>query len=158
MAIFESRPIGTLTTGDQASYTRVLRASDITGFAGVTGDVNPLHVDPGFARDSRFHGIVGHGLWTAALISAVLGTRLPGPGTIYLGQNLRFLRPVYVGDVLTASVRVQGLNPAKSVVNLSCEVINQHGQCVLSGEAEVLAPPEQTAWTMPAGLLPDDQP
>jgi phosphate acetyltransferase/phosphate butyryltransferase len=158
VATYESRPLAALAIGDQASYTRVLQASDIARFAMTTGDINPLHLDADFARAGRFHGIVGHGLWTAALISAVLGTRLPGPGTIYLSQSLRFLRPVFAGDVLTASVCVQGISAHNQVVTLACEVLNQRGQCVLNGIAEVMAPREKVAWTAPPGLLAEGQP
>lgn len=135
-----------LAVGDSAELSCVLTQRDIGLFAVVSGDVNPAHLDPEFAERSRFHGVIGHGMWGGALISAVLGTRLPGPGTIYLGQELRFVRPVRPGDAITARVTVRELRAEKGIAVLDCACVNQFGETVISGSAEVLAPRERVEW------------
>ena len=99
--MIRNRTFAELSIGDNASIERTLTTQDIELFAVMSGDVNPQHLDPEFAASTRFHGVIAHGMWGAAFISALLGTRLPGPGTIYLGQSLHFLLPVRVGDTLT---------------------------------------------------------
>jgi enoyl-[acyl-carrier protein] reductase I len=142
-----NRTFDELAIGDSAELSCVLTQRDIGLFAVVSGDVNPAHLDPEFAERSRFHGVIGHGMWGGALISAVLGTRLPGPGTIYLGQALRFKRPVRPGDAITARVIVRELRADKGIAVLDCECINQFGETVISGSAEVLAPRERIEWS-----------
>ncbi len=151
-APIRNRTFDELVVGDSAELSSVLTQRDIGLFALVSGDVNPAHLDPDFAGRSRFHGIIGHGMWGGALISAVLGTRLPGPGTIYLGQELHFKRPVRPGDAITARVTVRELRADKDIVVLECECTNQFGQIVISGQAEVLAPRERIEWS--PGRLP----
>ncbi len=141
-----NRTFDELQIGDSAELSCVLTQRDIGLFAVVSGDVNPAHLDPEFAERSRFHGVIGHGMWGGALISAVLGTRLPGPGTIYLGQALRFKRPVRPGDAVTARVTVRELHAEKGIAVLDCECLNQFGETVISGSAEVLAPRERVEW------------
>lgn len=141
-----NRTFDELHIGDAAELCCVLTQRDIGLFAVVSGDVNPAHLDPEFAERSRFHGVIGHGMWGGALISAVLGTRLPGPGTIYLGQELRFKRPVRPGDAITARVTVRELRADKGVAVLDCECMNQFGETVITGTAEVLAPCERIEW------------
>ena len=102
----ENRTFDEIGIGDTASLERTLTWRDIELFAVMSGDVNPAHVDEEYARSDRFHGIVAHGMWGASLISTLLGTRLPGPGTIYLEQTLRFRHPVSIGDTITVSVAV----------------------------------------------------
>jgi enoyl-[acyl-carrier protein] reductase I len=145
-ALIQSRTFDELAIGDSAELCCVLTQRDIDLFAVVSGDVNPAHLDPEFAERSRFHGVIGHGMWGGALISAVLGTRLPGPGTIYLGQELRFKRPVRPGDAITARVTVRELRADKGIAVLDCECVNQFGETVISGSAEVLAPRERIEW------------
>jgi len=106
----------------------------------VSGDTNPAHLDPEYANDTLFHGVIAHGMWSAALISALLGTQFPGPGTIYQDQALHFVKPVRVGDTLTVTVTVTARNLVTHSLELDCLVINQNGNCVLSGSARVLAP------------------
>lgn len=142
-----NRTFDELRIGDSAELSCVLTQRDIGLFAVVSGDVNPAHLDAEFAERTRFHGVVGHGMWGGALISAVLGTRLPGPGTIYLGQELRFERPVRPGDAITARVRVRELRAERGVVILDCACTNQFGETVISGSAEVLAPRERIEWS-----------
>ena len=150
--LITNRTFAELRPGDTAELKAVLTAREIGLFAAVSGDINPAHLDPTFAASSRLHGVVGHGMWGAALISAVLGTRLPGPGTIYLGQDLHFKRPVRPGDAVTARVTVVELLPERGIVRLDCVCLNQFGDTVIEGRAEVLAPQERIEWT--AGRLP----
>lgn len=139
----ENRTFDELALGDSASMTRKLTADDIALFAAVSGDVNPAHLDPEYAATDMFHRIIAHGMWGGGLISAVLGTQLPGPGTIYLGQSLRFTRPVGVGDVITATVTVTDKQDAHQLVTLACTCVNQAGETVISGDAQVKAPKEK---------------
>ena len=129
-----------LSIGQSAQLVRTLTLQDIQAFAAVSGDTNPAHLDPEYANDTRFHGVIAHGMWGGALISAVLGTQFPGPGTIYLQQNLHFTRPVHVGDTLQVRVEVQEKDASKHHVTLQCEILNQHGEQVLNGLARVIAP------------------
>lgn len=102
-----------LEVGQSARFSKTVTEADVTPFAGITGDLNPAHVDEVAARASRFQGRVAHGMLSAAFISTVLGTRLPGPGTIYMGQTLRFTAPVRIGDTVTAEVTVRERNPSR---------------------------------------------
>lgn len=136
-----------LKIGDQASLTRTVGINDISLFAAMSGDVNPANLDPVFAAGGARGHAVAHGMWTAAMISAVLGTRLPGPGTIYLEQSARFLRPVMPGDTITATVRVAEKRDPGRIVVLDTVCTNQQGERVLEGSATVIAP--ATDMTMP---------
>lgn len=139
----ENRTFDELKIGDTASLVHTLTYKDVELFAVMSGDVNPAHVDPAFAKDDLFHKIVAHGMWGGALFSTVLGTELPGPGTIYLGQSLRFRRPVGLGDTITVTVRVAEKASEKHRVTLDCEAKNQAGETVITGTAEVIAPIEK---------------
>ncbi|PWF39441.1 MaoC/PaaZ C-terminal domain-containing protein [Massilia glaciei] len=145
MAIILNRPYGELNIGDSAHLERTLGQRDITLFAVMSGDLNPAHVDEEYARCGRFHGVIAHGMWTGALISTVLGTMLPGPGTIYLAQSLRFLRPVGLGDTVTVTVKILQMHPVSRRVVLDCSVVNQNADMVVAGTAEVIAPAEKIA-------------
>ncbi len=123
-----NRTFDELTIGESASLSHTVSQRDIDLFATVTGDVNPAHVDPAYAATDMFHHIIIHGMWGAGLISAVLGTKLPGPGSIYLGQDLRFRYPVSIGDTITATLTVREKRPAKSDVTLDCACTNQNGK------------------------------
>jgi acyl dehydratase len=129
-----------------------LTFKDVEIFAAMSGDVNPAHVDPAFAKDDMFHKIVAHGMWGGALFSTVLGTELPGPGTIYLGQSLRFRHPIGLGDTITVTVRVTEKSSKKHRVTLDCEAQNQKGETVITGTAEVIAPTEKIS--RPRVVLP----
>jgi len=124
--------------GDSASLSKTITEADLTLFAGVTGDFNPLHLDAEYAKTTRFGGRIAHGLLTAGLISAVLGTRMPGPGSIYLSQSLVFRRPVRIGDTITATATVSNYDAEKRIVRLDTTCINQEGVVVLTGEAALL--------------------
>ncbi len=153
LQFIENRTFAEIAVGDTATLTRTLRAQDLTLFALVSGDTNPAHVDADFAAADRFHGLVAHGLWGGSLISAVLGTALPGPGTVYLSQSLRFLHPVKVGDAVTARVTVRERDAARGRLVLDCACLNGLGETVITGEAEVIAPTEKVR--RPRVLLPE---
>ncbi|MEY2620561.1 MAG: hypothetical protein RIT26_381 [Pseudomonadota bacterium] len=139
----ENHTLEELQPGQTARLVRQLTLADIQAFAAVSGDTNPAHLDPEYAKDTLFHGVIAHGMWGGSLISALLGTEFPGPGTIYLRQDLHFTRPVRVGDTLTVEVKVLSKDLAKRQVELDCQVLNQHLQQVLHGLALVLAPTEK---------------
>jgi phosphate acetyltransferase/phosphate butyryltransferase len=139
----ENRTFSELKVGDSASLSRTLTYRDIELFAIRSGDVNPAHVDKEFADSDMFHKIIAHGMWGGALFSTVLGTQLPGPGAIYLGQSLRFRRPVGLGDTVTVTVTVAEMDEDKHRVTLECQATNQRGEIVISGTAEVIAPTEK---------------
>jgi len=127
-----------LRVGDAAEMARTVTEADIAQFAGITGDFNPVHIDAVAAERSMFGGRVAHGILSAGFISAVLGMRLPGPGSVYLSQTLRFTRPVRIGDTVTARVEVVEVIHAKRRVRLSTTCRNQHGEVVVDGEAVVM--------------------
>ncbi len=129
-----------LRVGLRAQMMRTLTRDDINAFALVSGDMNPAHVDAEYAQGTRFQGVIAHGMWAGALISSLLGTEFPGPGTIYMEQSLKFHRPVRVGDTLTVAVAVVEMDDTNHNVRLDCTVFNQHGEQVVSGLALVRAP------------------
>ena len=143
MQYIENKTFDELEVGQSAELVRTLKHQDIELFAVMSGDVNPAHVDAEFARSDLFHKVIAHGMWGGALISAVLGTELPGPGTIYLNQSLSFRRPVGLGDTVTVRVTVREKKPEKKRVILDCECLNQDGETVIKGDAEVIAPTEK---------------
>ena len=136
----ENHTFDEIKIGDTASLSHYVTQRDIDLFAEVSGDVNPAHVDPAYAETDMFHHIIIHGMWGAGLISAVLGTKLPGPGTIYLGQDLRFRHPVSIGDTITAALTVKEKKLEKGDVTLDCVCTNQHGEQVITGSALARAP------------------
>ena len=138
--LIENHTFSEITLGQSARLLRTLKVEDIQAFAAVSGDTNPAHLDTVYANNSLFHGVIAHGMWSGALISALLGTQFPGPGTIYQDQALHFVKPVRVGDTLTVTVTVTAMNVEKKSVELDCRVLNQRGDLVLSGVAKVLAP------------------
>ena len=149
----ENRTFDEIEVGESAGLERTLSWRDVELFAVMSGDINPAHVDEEYARSDRFHGIVAHGMWGASLISTLLGTRLPGPGTIYLEQTLRFRHPVSIGDTTTVSVTVASKDRARHRVELDCRCVNQRGETVIDGTATVLAPTEKVR--RPRVALPD---
>src|SRR3974377_1720792 len=127
MELIENRTFDEIKIGDIATLERTLTEQDILLFAVMSGDINPAHVDPEYAMSSRFREVIGHGMWSGALISTVLGTVFPGPGTIYLGQNLRFRRPVKVGDTITVKVAAKEKEAAKGKMGLETERVKHGG-------------------------------
>jgi phosphotransacetylase/acyl dehydratase len=141
--MIENRTFDEIVIGDSASVSRTVSQRDIDLFAVVSGDVNPAHMDPAYAETDMFHKVIAHGMIGAGLISNVLGTKLPGPGTIYLGQDLRFLYPVSIGDTITATLTVAEKRPEKGNLVLQCRCVNQNGETVITGTAHVRAPTEK---------------
>jgi 3-hydroxybutyryl-CoA dehydratase len=124
--------------GQRASFSKTVTESDVTTFAGLIGDFNPIHVDAEYARKSRFGQRVAHGMFTGGLISAVLGNKLPGPGAIYLSQQIEFLAPVFIGDTITATVEVSAWRPEKRIITLKTDAYNQAEKQVVTGKAVLL--------------------
>lgn len=139
----ENRTFDEIDIGDSASVEHCLTQRDIQLFAIMSGDVNPAHLDEEYARSDLFQKIIAHGMWGGSMISTVLGTQLPGPGTIYLGQTFKFLRPVTIGDTVTARVVVREKDPSKKRIKFDCFCLNQEGKQVIIGEADVIAPSEK---------------
>ena len=131
-----------LSVGMTETLSKTISSDDVVGFATLTGDRNPIHLSEHFAARTAFGGRVAHGLYTASLISAVLGTRLPGPGAIYISQTLNFRAPVKIGDTVTVIVTVAELMPEKSRARLTC-VCKVGREVVLDGEALVKVPREE---------------
>ncbi|HVY85182.1 MAG TPA: MaoC family dehydratase [Caulobacterales bacterium] len=129
-----------LSVGMRETYRKEVKASDVVGFAEISGDRNPIHLSEHFAAKTPFGGRIAHGLYTASLISAVIGTRLPGPGAIYVSQTLNFKAPVRIGDVVEASVEVVELSERGNRARLTC-ACTVDGVVVLEGEAQVKVPP-----------------
>jgi len=132
------KTISELHEGDRAELTRVVDEADIASFVDAVGDHNPLHSDPDYASTTMFKTPIAPGIFTAGMISAVIGTRLPGPGAIYLSQSLKFVRPVKAGDTITARVEITELVRERNRVRLQTACTNQRGEEVLVGEAWVL--------------------
>lgn len=131
-----------LSVGMTETYSKTVSSSDVVGFAEITGDRNPIHLSEHFAAKTPFKGRIAHGLYTASLISAVIGTRLPGPGAIYISQTLKFLAPVKIGDTVDAIVEVIELIAQKQRARLSCKC-KVGDTVVLEGEAMVKIPRRQ---------------
>ena len=130
--------INEMNVGDSAEMAKTVTEADIVGFAGITGDFNPVHIDAVAAKESMFGERIAHGILSAGFISAVIGMRLPGPGCIYLSQTLRFTKPVRIGDTVTARVEVIEVIATKRRVRLATTCRNQNGDLVVEGEAVVM--------------------
>ncbi|AFN77089.1 MaoC family dehydratase [Stutzerimonas nitrititolerans] len=139
MTTISNTPYSALEVGQKASFEKTIGERDIQLFAAMSGDRNPVHLDAEFARGTLFKERIAHGMLSGALISAAVACTLPGPGTIYLGQTMRFARPVKIGDTITVHVEILEKLP-KNRVRVGTNVSNQNGELVVEGEAEVLAP------------------
>ena len=139
-----------ITIGQTATYSKSVQERDIQLFAAASGDVNPVHLDADFAAGTLFKGRIAHGMLTGALISAALAMELPGPGTIYLSQSLRFRLPVKIGDTITIKLEVTEKQDKRRLVTLDCKAYNQGNKLVASGSAEVMAPSEKLLIDRPA--------
>lgn len=126
------------TPGETAARSMLITLDTIDQYAALTGDQNPVHVDPAYAEKSFFKGQIAHGMLVSSLISSVLGNQLPGPGCVYLSQTLKFVAPVRPGDRVTAQVIVSGWDPEKGRVSLDTVVTNQRGEQVVVGEARLV--------------------
>lgn len=134
------KSIDKLQVGDVAEFAKTVSETDIYLYAGITGDFNPAHVNEAYAKDTFFKTRIAHGMLTAGLISAIIANQLPGPGTIYLKQELNFLAPVHIGDTITGRVEVVEINVEKNRVRLKTTCNNQDGVTVISGEGLVSPP------------------
>ena len=134
------KAIGNLKVGDSAEFTKTVSETDIYLYAGVSGDFNPAHINEEYAKETFFKTRIAHGMLPASFISTVIGTKLPGPGTIYLDQSLKFLAPVRIGDTITARVEVKEIMAKRNKVRLKTTCTNQNGITILEGEA-VVSPP-----------------
>jgi phosphate acetyltransferase len=152
LQFIENRTYTEISVGDSAQTVRTLTPRDISLFAVISGDVNPAHVDADYAKTDMFHSIIAHGMWGAALISAVLVTQLPGPSAIILDQSLSFKAPIALGDTIIARVKVSE-KLGKGRVTLACTCINQDGVTVIDGTARVIAPADKVR--CPRAVLPD---
>lgn len=153
MQFIENRTFDEIAIGDAAELTRTLTPRDIDLFAILSGDVNPPLVDADHARSGMFHEVIAHGMWGGLLISTVLGTELPGPGTIYLTQSLSFRHPVALGETVTVRVTVRAKDAASHRLTLDCLCLNADGTTVIEGQAEVRAPTEKLR--RPRATLPE---
>lgn len=129
-----------LVVGAHASSVHVIEAAAVEAFAGLTGDANPIHLEEAYARETSFGRRIAHGMLAGGYISAILGTTLPGPGSIYLSQTLSFHAPMYLGDTITTTVTIEKIREDKPVVTARTEAVNQDGRVVISGEAVLLCP------------------
>jgi 3-hydroxybutyryl-CoA dehydratase len=136
----EGKSIHELKIGDSAQISKTITEADIELFAKATGDFNPVHLDQAYAEKTPFKGRIAHGLLSVGLFSAVLGNILPGHGTIYLSQEVKFLAPVKIGDTITARVEVMELTPEKNRVKFRTSCLNQDGKIVVEGAAWVMPP------------------
>lgn len=140
MPILKPQTYQDLTIGTEGRFSKQLTERDIILFGETSGDINPVHFDAEYAATTLFETRIAHGMWSASLISTVIGTVMPGPGSIYISQNLKFKRPVRVGDTLTAVLTVREKKENIQYVVLDCRVINQNDQVVTQGEATVMPP------------------
>jgi len=153
MECIENLTFDEIKLGDTASLVRTLTHKDIELFAIMSGDVNPTHLDDAFAKSDMFHKVVAHGMWSGALISTVLGTQLPGPGTIYVDQSLHFRGAIGLGDTITVTVKVRSKMEETHRIIFDCRAVNQGGEEVVTGTAEVIAPTEKIS--RPRAVLPE---
>ena len=136
------KSIDQMEIGDKASFTKTVTETDVVNYAGVTGDFNPAHINEEYAKNTMFKGRIAHGMLGAGFISAVLGTKLPGPGAIYISQEIKFTAPVKINDTVTATAEVIEKNEEKNRVTIKTTCTNQEDKTVIKGEA-VLMPPKK---------------
>jgi len=149
----ENRTYAEIKVGDTASLSRTLNNDDIQAFAIMSGDISPTHLDPEYAKSFAFREIIAHGMWPGVLITTVLGTELPGPGTIFIDQSIHFSRPVRLGDTVTVTVTVKQKFDHSNHILFDCRCVNQDGAEVITGVAEVKAPTEKVR--RPKTVLPE---
>lgn len=140
MPKIENKLFDEICIGDTATFTKTLKESDLTLFAAVSGDTNPLHLDEEYAKTSSFGERIAHGMWTGSLISAAIANKLPGPGSVYLGQSFTFKRPVKIDDTIEVTLEIKEKIAKRKRLLITCKATNQHKQIVLTGEASVMAP------------------
>lgn len=146
--IISNVPFDQIALGQKSEYSKTLTTDDIKLFAQTSGDFNPVHLDETYAKTTEFGECIGHGMWSGALISAAIATTLPGPGSIYRSQSLKFLKPVKIGDTLTVQLEVLEKKERIRLVTLECLVTNQNGIKIASGIAEVIATDKNISFTI----------
>lgn len=142
-----------IKVGDKASYTKTCSSDDVVLFARISGDVNPIHLNEPYARTTQFGRRIAHGMYTSALVSAAVALRLPGPGSVYLGQETRFSAPVFIDDTITVELEVESVREDKPIAGILFTCTNQDGKKVASGKATILVPKDKVDMEMP--VLPD---
>ena len=150
MPTISNIPFDELQIGQTSEYTKTVTEQDIQLFAVLSGDANPVHLDPDFAANTQFGERIAHGMLIGAVISAAIAMQMPGPGTIYLGQTLAFKRPVKIGDTVMVKLVVAEKHEAKPRAILDCVVTNQKGQVVVDGQANVMVPTESQTVEVPS--------
>lgn len=150
MSQLKSKTYKELEIGDQGQFSKTVTERDIILFGETSGDVNPVHFDEAYAAKTIFKKRIAHGMWSASLISTCIGTVMPGPGSIYLGQTLDFKLPVRLGDTLTAVVTIDQKIDEKKLLIINCVVSNQNDEVVVSGEAKVMPPRKGAELTAPS--------
>lgn len=153
MADLENIPYDKIEVGMTAEYIKEITEKDITLFAILSGDTNPLHLDPEYAKTTQFGGCIAHGAICAVIVSAAVATTIPGPGSVYVGQEMRFKKPVRAGDTLTTHLTVIEKKRRGNIVLLENKIINQDGVTVFVGVSTVVAPSEKMI--TPSATLPD---
>jgi 3-hydroxybutyryl-CoA dehydratase len=146
MTTIHNIPFADIETGMQRQYSKTLTERDLLLFSETSGDYNPVHLDAQYAATTAFGERIAHGMWSGALISAAIATTLPGPGSVYRSQTLKFSRPVKLGDTITITLTVSDKKDRVKLVTLECEGRNQHGDVVVKGEAEVIASAESLSF------------
>lgn len=136
----KGKTVDQIKVGDVETFSRTISESDVYLFGGITGDLNPAHTNQVDSEKTMFKGRIAHGMLTASYISTILGMYLPGPGTIFLSQECKFLKPVRFGDTITAKITATEVNVEKNIVSFDSECVNQDGVKVLSGKATVMPP------------------
>lgn len=149
MKQFTNKLFDEIQVGETATYSKLLTAEDARLFATTSGDTNPVHLDAEYAKGTVFGACIGHGMWSGALVSAAIATTLPGPGSIYRSQTLKFIKPAYIGDTLTVTLTVTEKKDRVRLVTLDCIVANQNGIKIASGIAEVIAPDQKLSIKAP---------
>ena len=149
MPTISNVPFDEIEIGQTADYQKTVQDEDVLMFAKLSGDVNPVHLDEDYARTTQFGGRIAHGMYTAAIISAAMALHLPGPGSVYISQAMKFRAPVKIGDTLTVKVEVTAKREGKNFVTLSTIVTNQHGKKVSTGEAMARVPNEKIVLEAP---------
>ena len=139
-----------IAIGDSATYTRTVTERDVVLFSEVSGDHNPLHLDEGYASGTAFGERIAHGMRSGAFISACVAMKMLGPGTVYLGQTMKFLRPVKLGDTVTVTMIVAEKDDRRNKATLDCKVTNQNGKAVVTGTSEVMVATEAASAAIPA--------
>jgi len=149
MTELSNTPFQDIKIGDSAEYSKQVTRHDLELFAKTSGDVNPIHLDDEYAKSTEFGECIAHGMWSGALISAALATKLPGPGSIYRSQTLKFLKPAKINDVLTVKLEVSAIKERIKLVTLDCTVTNQDGVKIATGTAEAIATDQSITVTAP---------